>query len=361
MSETNLFQIAYMPYAPIKEGFQIGNYEVWPFYKESNTKINNQKAIEKLTCLFRQYFERKFDKVKGGYDKPLDEVFIISPLNYEIGVNEFTETQIEEIRDVCHTISFCAINECAFVTSSADLFTLHRYSFQPGSDSFRLGITYFSNLEMIKFMKPNYLESSLLEFEKTDLCHSLGKALQFKDRNQIKRIFRTLELFYHTATHSEMMTDEHRLLSLVMCFEVLLNFNSKESFVSKIETMLENYRPILETKPVPRRNNKVEDLTYSKTGWWAYDLYNLRSNIVHGKDINWDFQKYGNVWTRIQFGGILIKKLVKKILSQESLWPPDDASDSDIIGDAIIEADRLDIKLENMVAEFNETYIGKDK
>lgn len=361
MPETNLFQIAYMPYAPIKESFQIGNYEIWPFYKESNKRIKNQKTIEQLTCLFGQYFERKFDKVKGGYDKPLDEVFIISPLNYEIGVNEFTETQIEEIRSVCHIISFCAINECAFVSSSADSFVLHRYSFQPDSDGFRLGSTYFSNLEMIKFMKPYYLTPNLLKFGKTDLCYALGKALQFKNRKNVKRIFRTLELFYHTATHSEMMTDEHRLLSLVMCFEVLLDFDGKESFASKIENMIENYKPILETKPVPRKNKKVEDLTYSKTGWWAYDLYNLRSDIVHGKDINWDIKKYGNVWTRIQFGRILIRKLIKKILSQETLWPPEDASDSDIVADAIIEADRLDIKLVNMVAEFNETFIGKDK
>lgn len=357
MPDTNLFQIAYMPYAPIKEGFQIGNYEIWPFYKESNKRINNKKAIEQLTCLFRQYLERKFDKVKGGYDKPLEEVFIISPLNHQMGVNEVTDSQIKEIRSVCHIISFCAINECAFVSSSADSFILHHYSFQPGSDSFRLGSTYFSNLDMIKFMKPYYLDylaSSRLQFEKTNLCDVLGKALQFKDRNQIKRIFRTLELFYHTATYSEMMTDEHRVLSLVMCFEVLLDFKGKLEFAEEVEEMIDNYRPILES----RVDIKLE---HSKMGWWAYDLYKLRNEIVHGDDINWEFQKYGNIRTRIQFGGILIRKIIKKILAQEKLWPPDDASDSDIVGDAIIEVDRLDIKLENMVAEFNETYMGKDR
>ena len=360
MPERNISQVAYMPYAPIKESFQIGNYDVWPFYLQSGKRVKNQDVIKHLTRFFNRYVERKFDRINGEYcDKPLEDAVIISPTNYELGLNKLSEIQIEEIKTICHIISFCAMNECAFVSSSADAFILHLYKFQPGSDGVMLGNTLFANLDMVKLMKPYYIDPSLLKFDKTDLCDVLGKALLFRDRKPVQRIFRALEIFYHTATHSEMMTDEHRLLSLLMCFEVLLNFNGKESFANKIERMIENYQPNSEKRAVKRKNDKEEDLTYSKTGWWAYDLYNLRTDIVHGKDINWKFQKYGNVWTRIQFGGILLRKLIKEILSQESLWPPDDADA--IIADAIIEVDRLDIKLENMVAEFNETYMSENE
>lgn len=349
MTERNFSQVAYMPYAPIKESFQIGNYEIWPYYKESNKRIGNEKVLQHLNRLFGRYFERKFDREKGGYDKLLEEVIIISPVNFELGIDKFSEEQIEEIRTASHIIAFCAIKECAFVSSSADAFVLHVYEFQVGSDGVRLRDKYFSQLEMVKFMKPYYLDFPLLKFDKTDLCEALGKALQFKDKSQMKRIFRTLELFYHTAAHSEMMTDEHRLLSLLMCFEVLLNFNGKIEFAKKMEILLDNFYPKMETRVVKIKNRDT-NLTYSKTCWWAYDLYDLRNYIVHGGEINWDFQKYGNIWTRVEFGGILLRKLIKKILSEESLWQPD-------YSDFLIEADSLDKMLEDKVAEFHEDYV----
>ncbi|MBA7490518.1 hypothetical protein ES702_01056 [subsurface metagenome] len=350
MSERNFSQVAYMPYAPVEESFRIGNYEIWPYYKESSKRIKNKDVIQHLNRHFGRYFERKYDREKGGYDKPLEEIFVISPPNFELGISKFSEEQIEEIRTVSHVIAFCAINECSFVSSSADAFILYVQNFQVGSNGIALWNKYFTKLDMVKFMKPYYLDTSLLKFKKTDLCDALGKALQFKYKGQIKRIFRTAELFYHTATHGEMVTDEHRLLSLVMCFEVLLNFENKIEFVEKIENLLNNAEPKMETRTVKIKNKDI-NVTKSKTSWWAFDLYNLRSDVVHGNEINWDIQKYGNIWTRIQFGGILLRKLIKKILSQESLWQPDPI-------DSIIEAGTgaLDETLENMVAEFIKKY-----
>jgi hypothetical protein len=104
----------------------------------------------------------------------------------------------------------------------------------------------------------------------------------------------------------------------------------------------------METRTI-KIKNKDKNLTLSKTSWWAFDLYNLRTDIVHGNEINWDIQKYGNIWTRIQFGGILLRKLIKKILSQESLWQSD-------YFDSTIEAYNLDETLEKKVTEFIENY-----
>jgi len=350
MSERNFSQVAYMPYAPIKESFRIGNYEIWPYYKESNQRIKNKNVIQHLNCSFSRYFEREYGKERGGYDKPLEEIFIISPTNFKLGISRFSKEQIEEIKTVSHIIAFCAINECAFVASSTDAFILYIQNFQVGSDGIALWNKSFTKLDMVKFIKPYYIDTSLLKFERTDLCDSLGKALQFKDRTKIRRIFRTLELFYHTATHSEMAIDEHRLLSLLMCFEVLLNFKGKMEFVKKIESLFHNRESKMETRTV-KIKNKDKNLTLSKTSWWTFDLYQLRNKIVHGKEkkIDWNIQKYGNIWTRIQFGGILLRKLIKKILSQESLWQ------SDYV-DSIIEANNSDEILEKIITKFVDNY-----
>lgn len=348
MLEKYFSQVAYMPYAPVKEAFRIGNYEIWPYYRESSKRVKNKDVVQHLNRYFGRYFEREYNEKKGGYDKPLEEIIIISPINFDFGTSKFLEEQIEEIRTVSHAIAFCAINECAFVSSSTDAFVVHIQSFQVGSDGIALWNKIFTKLDMVKFMKPYYLDTSLLKFEKTHLCDALGNALQFKSKKEIESIFRALELFYHTATYGEMVTDEHRLLSLVMCFEVLLNFKNKIKFVNKIENLLNNPEPKMETRIV-KIKNKDTNFTTSQTGWWAFDLYNLRSDIVHGNEINWDTQKYGSVWTRIQFGGILLRKLIKKILSQESLWEFDYV-------DSVVEAISLDEKLKNLATGFIEKH-----
>jgi len=348
MLENYFSQVAYMPYAPIKEAFRIGNYEIWPYYRESSKRIKNKDVVQHLNRQFGRYFERKYDEKKGGYDKPLEEIFIISPINFDFGTSKFLEEQIEEIRTVAHVIAFCAINECAFVSSSTDAFAVHIQNFQVGSDGIALWNKIFTKLDMVKFMKPYYLGTSLLKFEKTPLCDALGNALQFKDKKEIESMFRALQLFYHTATYGEMVTDEHRLLSLVMCFEVLLNFENRIEFVKKMENLLNNAEPKVETRTV-KINNKDTSVTKSKTSWWAFDLYNLRSDVVHGNEINWDIQKYGNIWTRIQFGGILLRRLIKKILYQESLWQFDYV-------DSVVESISLDEKLKNLTTEFIEKH-----
>lgn len=339
MPEENFAQIAFMPYASVKESFSIGNYEVWAYYKEAERRIKNQNVIQHLNQIFSIYFERKYDKEKGGYDKPLEEIFIISPHNFQFGVSKFSDDQIEDIRTISHIIAFCAINE-SFSSSLSDEFKLYIQNFQVGSDGIAIWRTIFKKLEMVKFMKPYYLNIPLIKFEKNELCDALGKSLQFKNRKGIKKIFRALELFYYTTAHGEMLTDEHRLLSLVMCFEVLLDFGGKKlNFANKIEKIFGEYYP-KETHPI-KENNKDVNKSLSKTAWWAFDLYKLRNDIIHGNEISWEIKKYGDILKRIEFGRILLRKLIKKTLIKESLFQPD-------YFDNVLEVENLDEKLEDL-------------
>lgn len=326
-----------MPYAQIKQGFEVGNYEIWPYYEESNKRIQSLDAITHLNKHFGRYFERKYHKTRGGYDEILNERYIISPKSFNIGTDTFSDEQIEQIRNVTHIIAFCAISENAFLSSTTDAFTLHIQNFKVGSDGIALWNKYFTKLDMVKFLKPYHLDVSPVPFKKTDLCYALGKAIEHKNKVSIKRIFRTLGLFYHTATRGEFVTNEHRLLSLLMCFEVLLNYKDKYNFAAIVDKLENSPKRILEMRTVKRRG-KNENITLSKTGWWAYDLYNLRSAVVHGNNYDWDTEKYGGIFTRIEFGSILLRKFIKDMLLHESILTQN-------FSDLVFEAGSLDEQL----------------
>ena len=341
MLNPNVTQIAYMPYAPFKEAFQIGDYNIWPYYKECGKRIGNSAVLETLNRYFSRYFEWKYDQEKGGYDKSL-EVSIISPISFAFGIDKLSDEQIEEIRTVSHIIAFSAITEEYCSLSSSDAFMLYIQNFTVGLEGIAVFNKYFTSLEMVKFTKPYHIDFPFEGFTKTSLCDVLGKAIELKSKEQIRRIFRTLELFFHTTTYAEMVTSEYKLLSLVMCFETLLDFSNKMKFMKKVEFMIDNYEPEMETRTI-EINKEKKDFTKSKTCWWVYDLYNLRSAIIHGQEVNWDFKKYGYVSTRIEFGKILLRKLVKKILLQESLWIPDTI-------DSIKEAESTDSRLKDIIS-----------
>jgi len=344
MSEKDFSQIAYMPYAPIEKYFHIGNYEVWPYQKMKKEKIESKDIIKHLDKLFGMYYERAFDKEKGGYDKRIDEIYIITPDNFNIGNSIYTDKQINDIRSISHIIAFTAISDLSFIAQSTDSYILYLQNFNIGSEGITIWSTYFKRYDMVKFMKPYHLNNSLLKYSKTKLADTLGEALGDKEINEFERIFRSLEKYFYTATRGEMVTNEHRLLSLVMCFELLLDFDGKKEFVEKVEELLDFYDPIMVTRYV--KEIEEED-TRNKTSWWVYDLYDLRSNIVHGNAVDWQIEKYGGIWQRIDFGRILLRKLIKKILLKHELW-------NSTIQNSIVEADSIDKTLTKIIERAKE-------
>jgi hypothetical protein len=346
------FQMAFMPYAPIKQGFQIGNYSIWPYYKESNSRINDITVINKLNHYFSRYCEWKYDKQKGGYDKPIDEIYIISPNEYKIGIERLSKDQKEDIFYICYILAFCAICETK-ITANSDAFRLYIQNFKLDSEGVALYNKNYTQYDMVKFMKPYNLDVVLLKYNKTHLCDVLGNILKHKNNRKIKRIFRALELFFRTASTDEVITNEHRLLTLVMCFEILLNFKDKYRFSKKIQNVLDIYEPELETRIIRTYKNEEEKLTFSKTGWWLIDLYNLRSDIIHGNEANWEEKKYGDIFSRIEFGGILLRKLIKNILRKDSLYET-------AMYDLLFEANDLDNQLEDIIKKYNKLFILDD-
>jgi len=347
MVDNKPFHIAFMPYAPIQENIKIGNYEVWQFEKESSTRISNKKVLTQIQNYFNRYYEYVFTQEEGGSDKNLETINIISPIDFDIGKDILSEEHILNIHSIAHILSFSSIFETGFGSNSSDPFQIIIQGFVQNQEGMRVWSTYYTRYNLFKILKPLHISSPFFPYKITNLASSLGNALKARGTNPIiKQIFNCLELIFHTITFGEMITNFHRVLTLLMAFEVLLGFENKKEFVEQIEKYIKDPKPILVKRNINLPGGKVVDIEKSKTCWWAYDLYDLRSQIIHGEEVDWKIQEYGTIWTRIEFVGALFKRIFKIMLAEEGFF------ENDFI-ESILEASSMDETLEEIVNKFH--------
>lgn len=346
MSNNKPFQIAFMPYAPIQENLKLGNYEVWQFSNDSSTRITDKKVLNQIKNYFERYYEYVFNQEEGGIDKNLETINIITPIDFAIGEEMLTENQITDIRSIAHILSFSSIFETGFGTNSSDPFQTIIQSFVQNQEGMKVWTTYYSRYNLFKILKPLHINSSFFPFQFSNLASSLGRALNERETNtKIKQIFNSLELIFHTVTFGEMVTDFHRTLTLLMAFEVLLSFENKKEFVDQIEEYIEDSEAVLVKRMVNLPGVGNKEFEKSKTCWWAYDLYDLRSQIIHGEIVDWKLKEYGDIWIRIKFAGSIFKRIFKLMLTEFGYFENNEM-------EQIIEAHSMDETFENVIKEF---------
>ena len=315
------FQIAFMPYAPIQEKFNLGQYDIWPFYKEAENIILDKVVLEQLKKFFSRYVEFKFHRELKKHEERPCQIIIISPSDFKVGQDKYSESQIRDIVSLVHIIAFSSIFELGFTSNTSDPFQVHIQNFVKGEEGFSVWDKFYTNYNLFKVLKPLYIGSSFFPFKSTELSNALVNSLELRDsNNSIKRIFRSLELLYHTITFSDMITYEHRLLTLLMSFEVLLDFQNKLEFVRSIQQYITDHKPIYSERKIFIKRNDKQLVKWPLTCWWAYDLYDLRSEIIHGEVANWRYEEYGTIWQRITFAGNLFKRIYKVLLNEHGLW-----------------------------------------
>lgn len=247
-----------------------------------------------------------------------------------------------------HIIAFSSIFEIGFTSNTSDPFQVHIQNFIKGEEGFSVWDKFYMNYNLFKVLKPLYIGSSFFPFKTTELSNALADSLELRgSNNSIKRIFRSLELLYHTITFSDMITDEHRLLTLLMSFEILLDFQNKHEFVRSIRRYLNDRKPIYSEREIRLKRNEKQLVKWPLTCWWAYDLYDLRSEIIHGEVTNWRHEEYGTIWQRINFGGNLFKRIYKVSLKENGLW-------EDNFLNSLVEIYDMDEKLIEIMNDFKE-------
>ncbi len=346
MSKNKSFHIAFMPYAPNQEYLKIGNYEIWQFDKEASNRISNKEILKQIQNYFNRYYEYVYNQDEGGSDKNLKTINIISPIEFDIGEGIFSEKHIQNIHSIAHILSFSSIFETGFGSVTSDPFQTIIQGFKQNQEGMSVWTTYYTRYNLFKILKPLHISSPFFPYKLTKLASSLGNALEARDTNQqIKQIFNCLELLFHTITFGEMITNFHRTLTLLTAFEILLGFENKKEFVDEIEKYIKDLTPVLIKRTINLPGNKTEEIEKSKTSWWAYDLYNLRSQIIHGEEIDWSYLEYGDIWIRIKFAGSLLRRIIKIKLSENGFFEFDEMQ-------RIIEAGSMDETFENIIKEF---------
>lgn len=342
------FQIAFMPYAPIEEKFSLGQYDIWPFYKEAEKIVSDKEALEQLRKFFGRYFEFKRQKKLKCHGEQLCQVVIISPQDFKIGQNMLSENQMMDIQSIAHIMAFSSIFEIGFSSTTSDPFLVLSQGFVKNEEGMTIWNKAYTNYSLFKVLKPLYVESSFFPYRPTDFSNALAKSLELKESNKnIKRILRSLELIYHTVTFGDMITNEHRLLTLVMAFEVLLDFENKLDFVKSIQRYINDHNSTYVEREIYIERNKKQLQKWPITSWWIYDLYDLRSEIIHGENAQWKLKEYGFIWQRLSFAGNLLKRIYKILLSEVGLWKDDFMS-------SLVEVYDMDEKLVEIVNEFKE-------
>jgi len=342
MEDSLKYNLAFMPYAPLDKDVELGNFQITAFDRCQDSVFESSAVRNQLKAYFERYIELKYDRKMDLCEEIPLKIYILAPRGYVLGRDSMSDEQYRDAMTVSHIMAFTSVLENSFMgPGSSEPFFVYLQNFVKGQEGFGYYGTYYMAYKLFKMAKPLYINNHpMCHYDNSDLGKALAKLLTFRNTNSMaEQILRSLELLFHTITIAETVTSEHKLLTLVMAFEVLLGFENRRGFVDIIKNELSPMSDHLEEREISLEGGKKEKATKTLTQWWAYDLYNLRSAIIHGEKIDWQYEKYGDVHKRIEFAGILFRRLYKIFLQRMNLWT------SDFTDQLIVEAGCLDEEL----------------
>jgi hypothetical protein len=178
-------------------------------------------------------------------------------------------------------------------------------------------------LDNIRFPAPLGLGSTPSPDEEVldGLSKSLfGGALPLERRN---RIGRALEWFVRAHSESPSLSDASAIVMMATAFECLLAPGKQDTslFIADFFQDIHLDGDALETREVSRKN-KPRTETKAMQAWFAYDLYKLRNDIVHGKEIAYDrfaLTVPKRVWHKRIVATALFWEAMLNVLSEDGL------------------------------------------
>ena len=293
IAETKYLQFSFLPYISLKDDLKIGNVLLWPFYKKKDTYIKNLLIKKQLEKFLKQYVNNLKNR------EPLENIFILSyksPNNFK----PLTKKQLKEVSDVVTILCFSTIiRNTDYWAFSKDDFQLFHQEFAPGSDrivpssgSFIKRTVGGLKIDEVLFITPFYISHSSGWYMNYDeeILRALEK-LQQDDNNRefYKRIITSLEWVAYAYTNVDNFKYESRIVMMSTAFEILLDgFNNRRQFMKKIKNLtcdpLDETNKMRSTREIYYEGKKQRK-KFSFKEWWAYEFYDLRSRIVHGKEV----------------------------------------------------------------------------
>ncbi len=309
------YSIALVPYLGEQGNYIIGKYQLWNFEEFKNEIILDEVVRTRATELAERHREFVIDI--PVVDVCCKNIMAITPLNYCEENYTYTAEDTMNMRNIMYALAFYNIvmNGNTFVTS--DLYNFSIYNFTGESRGMIVHGRAYTNMEYVKFIKPYEITPWSYKSLDNFFIKSIGMSLGINNR-RINSIFRTLELYYHAAAMGKLVSNESRILNLMMAFDTILNVKNKNDFASKIEKFFVNMTYKKETRDISINYQRIEK-EWNIVSWWCYDLYKLRNDIIHCNEIDWKIGRYGHIFDYVKFGGKLLMHLIYKVLEDENI------------------------------------------
>lgn len=308
--------IDYMPWADLKEEFQVGPVSFWPFYSMGQEKISDPKVREDLT----KFFETFVDNV----GEPVQTVVVCSC--GDICFRQFTQQELRAIRAAADFLTFAAIatgrknGVCADNNSmappSADRFDLCARWVWPCHDGLVVATdnsTGFWTQGQYHIPRPLSVGGSFAG-SYARLLEGLGRTFDSAFPIDVReRLWRSLEWFRFAHTESTAVSRLHKLVMMATAFEILLDFRDRGQTAYFAEQIDKRMR-LNDSYLNKRTDSKGKEYEACLAAWWAWDFYELRSRIVHGDPITDKDLLYKDWITHLIVTDLVLLELVKRLL-----------------------------------------------
>lgn len=280
---TGKFEVAFLPWLGMKQSITVGPVTFSPFELGS---VQEPAARDYLKRYFRRYVE-----VDG---MPLRDIVLAR----HAGVRDFryhTELERLDLSRAAAALALSGITE-AWVVRIAH----HNEVPVPVADAFQLILQGFTTdskfvavtagrshhvwpLENVMFTRP-WAASRLFGGTDRHLLEALGTLLLKPGTlapDFFERVWRSVEWFRLAHLDGADQTDEAKLVATATAFESLFGLpmsGKQKAFAQTVEGLVRDCE--MERDVRVRQNGKPINLSFA--GCWAWDLYDLRSRLVHG-------------------------------------------------------------------------------
>lgn len=320
-------QFSFLPYVALQNEVKIGNAIFWSFHKKKDEHIKNAVVKQQLENFLQQYVMYTRDRT------PLKDITIVS-FKSPSNLKPLTKNEIAQLKNAVTCLCFSTLTRNkGWSAFSSDDFQLIHQNFILGSDDIALssgsiirrGHGGLKTDEVLFILPPHIAHGFPIDYNK-DILEALAKLQADKTKeNVFRRIINSLEWVSYSYTNVDNFNYSSRIVMLSTAFEILLDgFSDRTVFINKTKPLvcnsLDNSRRMRARKEVWWKGKK-QTIDLSLKEWFVFELYDLRSRIVHGnrilaKDL---LNKYGKPYFLL--GIKFFEECLKRVLEKEGCFP----------------------------------------
>lgn len=280
----NFFQVSFLPWFELVESITLGPVNFWPFPKMAEEMVKDRNIRTHLEKYFSSYVDHRGAPVKGltvcHHGTP--DFRSLSDIEYKV-LRNAVDALVFSYISLGVKAAVCANNR-SMGPPSADVFQLVSQNFQLGSDDIAVqagSVTHVWIISEIIFPKPWSTGGVFGSFDDKLLKGFNGCFSPEFPADVRERLFRSLEWFRMAHIEAEDVSNLSRVVMMATAFEILLQFPrtaKRKHFVDYMEQYIASDK----FNRIIRTDDKGRPHDLSMAGSWAWDVYEIRSRIVHG-------------------------------------------------------------------------------